>query len=70
MVETSRATGLLDSSEKIFQPDRIVTRAESFSLLMKSVCFPKQNLPENTWQYNIFKAAKEKNITTKSWENF
>lgn len=70
MVETSRATGLLGGSEKIFQPDRIVTRAESFSLLMKSVCFPQKNLPENTWQYNIFQAAKEKNITTKSWENF
>jgi hypothetical protein len=70
MVETSRATGLLWKPSKTFRPDENATRAESFNILMRSVCFPKEETVGNTWQYNVFKAAKEKNITTRSWENF
>jgi hypothetical protein len=38
VVETALKYGIISAERKIFEPDRDVTRAEAYVMIMKSVC--------------------------------
>lgn len=61
---------LITTKNDFFRPHNNVTRAETFAVLMKSVCMNPVKNPTFTWEQNVYNTAESNNITTKSWEEF
>ncbi len=74
VVETALAYGLITKSRDVFSPDRDVTRAEAYAMIMKSVCLAPSNTKiDNTadgWQKNVYESAYRNGLTVKSWKDF
>lgn len=64
VVATALKHGLITNKRSTFEPERDVTRAEAFSMIMKSVCMIPigDNLNAN-WQENVYEIAKKNGIT-------
>jgi S-layer homology domain len=62
--------GLISNQNQYFRPDDAATRAESFAMLMKSVCMdPNQSIQKN-WQQRVYEVALRNGITSRSWRDF
>lgn len=77
VAETALKYGITSSARTIFEPERDVTRAEAYAMIMSSTCMlPEKNTTTNTetekktWQKNIFERAKMDELTSKTWETF
>ena len=54
-----------------FEPNRNVTRAEAYSLIMKSVCMnPENSTAKTAWQKSVFERASLEGLTSKTWTTF
>ena len=61
VVETALKYDIISKERKTFEPDRDVTRAEAFGMIMKSVCMTTQetdNTQQKIWQQDIFTRAQ------------
>lgn len=71
VVATALNQGLISRNRTIFEPDRDVTRAEAFAMIMKSVCMmPPDDTLQNNWQDVVYAIAKTHDITVKNIEDF
>lgn len=68
VVETSFGLGITGAKPE-FRPEREVTRAEAYGMMMKSVCMPLEN-DTTDWMYNIFLTAQKYKITSRSNQDF
>ncbi len=59
VVETALKYGIISAERKTFEPDRDVTRAEAYAMVMKSVCMDTTLQADISWQQNIFNLAKK-----------
>jgi hypothetical protein len=71
VVATALKYGLITNKRFTFEPERDVTRAEAFSMIMKSVCMMPigDNLNAN-WQENVYTIAARNGITIRDWSSF
>jgi len=84
IAETALKYGITSSARTIFEPDRNVTRAEAYAMVMSSVCMlPKTEAITDTntgtstntdtiktWQQRLFDRAKTDGLTSKTWSTF
>ncbi len=69
-VEKGVVFGLISNENTHFRPDDTSTRAESFAMLMKSVCMdPDQSIQKN-WHQRVYEIAFNNGITSRSWQDF
>lgn len=69
-VEKGIIFGLISNQNTHFRPDDHASRAESFAMLMKSVCMdPDQSIQKN-WQQRAYEVALRNGITSRSWRDF
>lgn len=59
IVETALKYNIVSSARTTFEPDRDVTRAEAYAMVMQSVCMTAPATSGQTWQQNIFDRAKK-----------
>lgn len=59
IVETALKYTIISSQRKTFAPDRDVTRAEAYAMIMQSVCMTPSRNADESWQYNVFDRAKQ-----------
>lgn len=59
IVETALRYGIITKERTTFEPDRDVTRAEAYAMIMQSVCMTPSRRVGQTWQYNIFGRAQQ-----------
>ncbi len=69
-VENGIKLNLISTNNSLFRPDNHATRAETFSVLMKSVCMNVPQDPAFSWERSVYNVAKDNGITTKSWDEF
>ena len=62
--------GIVSNKNSLFRPDDNTTRAETFAVLMKSVCMDTSKSDYPTWERRVYETAKYHGITTRSWEDF
>jgi hypothetical protein len=71
VVATALNQGLITRNRTIFEPERDVTRAEAFSMIMKSVCMmPLEDNTKNNWQDVVYAIAKTNHITVRTSGDF
>jgi hypothetical protein len=76
IVETALANGMISSERKTFEPDRLITRAEAYAMIMSSVCINSNKKwtgvgkQDVSWQQNIHETAKKYGLTTRTWSTF
>jgi hypothetical protein len=70
MVESDLSRNIVTSERTIFEPSRLVTRSEAFSMVMASVCMYPKARADNNWQRNIYDIARQEGLTVQSWKNF
>ena len=68
VVETALKYDIISKERKAFEPDRDVTRAEAYAMVMKSVCMTASREEERrkrkdggnstTWQHDVFTRAQ------------
>jgi hypothetical protein len=69
-VENGILFGLISNENIYFRPDDFSTRAESFAMMMKSVCMdPNQSIQKN-WEQRVYEIALRNGITSRSWQDF
>ena len=69
VVEKAQAAGLISATNKQFRPLDTITRAEAYSILLKSICIHPSTTSQN-WQTEVAKTAKKYGFTTRSTTNF
>lgn len=70
-VATALKYNLITKNRHIFEAERSITRAEAFSIIMKSVCaLPNRENTSPDWQKNVYTVAVANDITVRSWSNF
>jgi hypothetical protein len=63
--------GLISTENILFHPDTVSTRAETFAMLMKSVCMAQlDDRLYATWEERVYATAKRYNVTTRNWDTF
>ncbi len=72
LTETALKYGIISDSRTIFEPERHVTRAEAYAMIMNSVCMlpTRETIAGKTWQEHIYERAKIDELTSKTWETF
>lgn len=69
VAEKSQVADLISSTNKTFRPLDTMTRAEAYSVLMKSICVQPETTSKN-WQTEVAKAAKTYGFTTRTVATF
>ncbi len=69
VVEKAQTAGLISATNKQFRPNDTMTRAEAYSVLLKSICIHPQTTSQN-WQTEVAKTALKYGFTTRSVGNF
>lgn len=72
-VETALKYGIISNARTLFEPERAVSRAEAFAMVMKSVCLavPASDAGNYaTWQEGVYDYAYRNGLTTRSWSAF
>ncbi len=59
IVETALKYDIVSSARKTFDPERDVTRAEAYAMIMQSVCMTPSKKTDQTWQKIIFDRAQK-----------
>jgi hypothetical protein len=68
VAETALTYGIISKERTLFEPDRDVTRAEAYAMIMNSVCMV---LPAgNDWQATLFDRASREGLTSRTWDTF
>lgn len=67
--EKAQVAGLISESNTKFRPLDTMTRAEAYSVLMKSICIHPETTYRN-WQTEVAKAAKEYGFTSRTLSTF
>lgn len=57
VVETGLEYGLVSKERSLFEPDRDVTRAEAFAMMMDAVCMESRDLDYDTWEQRVHARA-------------
>lgn len=72
VVETALKYHLITGEHSMFAPDRDVTRAEAFAMIMSSVCMSKERVQSfgETWQEELYFRASETGLTVRDWSDF
>jgi len=70
IVETALKYRIITKERTTFEPDRDVTRAEAYAMIMQSVCMTPSKNSTHTWQQNIFTRAKKEGLTIKTWDTY
>lgn len=72
VAETALRYGITTNARTTFEPERDVTRAEAYAMVMSSVCMvpKKETIAGKTWQEHIYERAKIDELTSKTWETF
>lgn len=65
VVEKAQVAGLISATNKQFRPLNTITRAEAYSILLKSICVHPETTQKN-WQTEVAKTAKKYGFTTRS----
>lgn len=62
---------LITSTKQDFSPERLVTRSEAYSLIIRSVCMDKL-VPRGSdqWTKYIYEIASRNKLTDRSWDDF
>lgn len=61
---------IISPNRSIFEPEKEVTRAEAYAMIMSAVCLYPTSENENSWQKNIHITAKNAWLTSQDWETF
>jgi hypothetical protein len=69
VVETALANSMISSERKLFEPDRNITRAETYAMIMNAVCM-ETDTTETKWQKNIHITALKNGLTKREWTDF
>lgn len=69
IVETALKYGIVSGTRKFFEPDRQVTRAEAYAMIMDSVCMLSHTTWSN-WQKSLYDRAVWEKLTGRTWEKF
>mgnify|MGYP000670751674 CR=1 FL=1 len=56
--------------QKLFEPEKPITRIEAYTLLMKGVCLVDKPVPDESWTQTIHKNAKEAGLTDVPFSSF
>lgn len=65
VVEKAQTAELISATNKQFRPNDTMTRAEAYSVLLKSICIHPQTTSQN-WQTEVAKTALKYGFTTRS----
>lgn len=60
---------MISGANKQFRPLDTITRAEAYSILLKSICIHPETTSKN-WQTEVAKTAKQYRFTTRSVSSF
>jgi hypothetical protein len=71
VVATALKYGMVTSKRSVFEPERSVTRAEAFAMIMKSVCMlPVMENTSANWQENVYATAARNGVTIRDTSTF
>ncbi len=73
IVETARSLSMISPERTEFEPNRHITRAEAYAMIMSSVCLtvPESQKPTyTTWQEGIYDIARIYGLTSRTWQGF
>lgn len=70
MIESALHYGVITAHRSYFEPERSVTRAEAFSMVMAAVCLYPKDTVSGTWQERMYTTAKNAQITVRTWDAF
>jgi hypothetical protein len=71
VVATALKYGMVTSKRSVFEPERSVTRAEAFAMIMKSVCMlPVMENTSANWQENVYATAARNGVTIRDASTF
>jgi len=70
VVKTWLTHGLITPARTVFEPDKDVTRAEAYAMIMKSVCLKMPTSDASNWQQNLYAAVSSAWLTVRSWNTF
>jgi hypothetical protein len=71
VVATALRYNIITKNRDIFEPERSITRAEAFAVIMKSVCMmPIIENRSADWQRNVYNAANKNGMTIRDWSQF
>ncbi len=59
VAETALKYGIISKNRTIFEPDRDVTRAEAFAMIMNSVCMSPTPDTKTDWRISLYNRAQK-----------
>lgn len=69
MIQIALDRGLITST-RLFEPQRLVTRLEAYTLLMKGVCLNPVPVEGQNWTQAVHQAAYKAGVTNKTLSRF
>jgi len=71
IAETALKYGIISKERMLFEPDRDVTRAEAYAMIMNSVCMALDtDTAETDWRVSMYNRANQEGLTTRTWDTF
>jgi len=78
VAETALKYGIISKERTTFEPDRDVTRAEAYAMIMNSVCMTidtkdttnTTDTKNTDWRLSMYNRANQEGLTSKTWDTF